>query len=73
MLNTLLKIIHWVLYGVVILSIFSVVLTLVEKGSVDTATEGVFRYSILALAFYIGVLWLTKRHWIYFPWQHDND
>ena len=73
MLNTLLKIIHWVLYGVVILSIFSVVLTLVEKGSVDTATEDVFRYSILALAFYIGVLWLIKRHWIYFPWQHDND
>ena len=73
MLNKLLKIIHWVLYGVVILSIFSVVLTLVEKGSVDTATEDVFRYTILALAFYIGVLWLIKRHWIYFPWQHDND
>ena len=73
MINKLLKIIHWVLYGVAILSIFSVVLMLVEKGSVDTATEDVFRYSILALAFYIGVLWLIKRHWIYFPWQHDND
>jgi len=73
MLNKLLKIIHWILYGLVILSIFSVLLTLIENGLVDTKTENIFRYCIMALAFYIGVLWLIKKHWIYFPWQHNND
>tara|TARA_B100001559_G_C16412238_1_gene580922 strand:+ start:808 stop:1029 length:222 start_codon:yes stop_codon:yes gene_type:complete len=73
MLNRLLKIIHWILYGLVLLSIFSVILTLIEKELVDETTENVFRYSIMALAFYIGILWVIKRHWIYFPWQHDNN
>ena len=73
MLNRLLKIIHWILYGLVLLSIFSVILTLIEKEFVDETTENVFRYSIMALAFYIGILWVIKRHWIYFPWQHDNN
>ncbi len=73
MLNRLLKIIHWILYGLVLLSIFSVILTLIEKELVDQTTENVFRYSIMALAFYIGILWVIKRHWIYFPWQHDNN
>ena len=73
MLNRLLKIIHWILYGLVLLSIFSVILTLIEKELVDQTTENVFRYSIMALAFYIGILWVIKKHWIYFPWQHDNN
>ena len=73
MLNKLLKIIHWILYGLVLLSIFSVALALIETGLVDTKTENIFRYSIMSLAFYIGVLWLIKKHWIYFPWQHDNE
>ena len=73
MLNKLLMIIHWVLYGLVILSILSVAIILVEKGVVDPKTEDIFRYSIIALAFYIGVLWLIKKNWIYFPWQHDKD
>ena len=73
MLNKLLMIVHWVLYGLVILSILSVAIILVEKGVVDPKTEDIFRYSIMALAFYIGVLWLIKKNWIYFPWQHDKD
>ena len=73
MLNKLLMIIHWILYGLVILSIFSVAIILIEKGVVDPKTEDIFRYSIIALAFYIGVLWLIKKNWIYFPWQHDKD
>jgi hypothetical protein len=73
MLNKLLMIVHWVLYGLVILSILSVAIILVEKGVVDPKTEDIFRYSIIALAFYIGVLWLIKKNWIYFPWQHDKD
>ena len=73
MSNKLLKMIHWVLYGWVILSIFSVILTLLENDFVDSKTEDVFRYSIMALALYIGVLWLIKKSWIYFPWQHDED
>ncbi len=72
MLNKLLVIIHWVLYGLVILSIFSIAIILVEEGVVDPKTEDIFRYSIVALAFYIGVLWLIKKNWIYFPWQHDK-
>ena len=73
MLDKSLKIIHWILYGLVILSIFSVAIKLVEEGLVDPETEFAFRYSIIALAFYIGVLWLIKKSWIYFPWQHDKD
>jgi hypothetical protein len=73
MLNKLLMIVHWVLYGLVILSILSVAIILLEKGVVDPKTEDIFRYSIIALAFYIGVLWLIKKNWIYFPWQHDKD
>ena len=73
MLNKILMIIHWVLYGLVILSILSVAIILVENGVVDPKTEDIFRYSIIALAFYIGVLWLIKKNWIYFPWQHDKD
>jgi hypothetical protein len=73
MLNKLLKIIHWVLYGLVILSIFSVIIILIEEGIVDSKTEDIFRYSIIALAFYIGILWIIKKNWIYFPWQHDKD
>ena len=73
MLNKILMIIHWVLYGLVILSILSVAIILLEKGVVDPKTEDIFRYSIIALAFYIGVLWLIKKNWIYFPWQHDED
>jgi hypothetical protein len=73
MLNKLLMIVHWVLYGLVILSILSVAIILVENGVVDPKTEDIFRYSIIALAFYIGVLWLIKKNWIYFPWQHDKD
>ncbi len=73
MLNRLLKIIHWILYGLVLLSIFSVILTLIEKELVDQTTENVFRYSIMALAFYIGILWVIKRHGIYVPWQHDSN
>ena len=73
MLNKLLMIVHWVLYGLVILSILSVAIILVEKGVVDPKTEDIFRYSIMALAFYIGVLWLIKKNWVYFPWQHDKD
>jgi len=69
----MLKIIHWFLYGIVLLAIFSVVLMLLEKGLVDTITKDIFHYSIAALAFYILVLWLIKRQWIYFPWQHDNN
>ena len=65
MLNKLLMIVHWVLYGLVILSILSVAIILVEKGVVDPKTEDIFRYSIIALAFYIGVLWLIKKNWIY--------
>jgi len=65
--------IHWILYGFIILSIFSVILTLVEKGLVDTATEDVFRYSVIALAFFIRAAWIIKKRWIYFPWQHDKD
>jgi hypothetical protein len=59
--------IHWILYGFIILSIFSVILTLVEKGLVDTATEDVFRYSVIALAFFIRAAWIIKKRWIYFP------
>ena len=56
MLNKSLKIIHWVLYGLVILSILSVAIVLVKKGVVDSETEAIFRYSVVALAFYIGIL-----------------
>ena len=73
MLNKLLKIIHWVLYGLVILSILSVAIVLVKKGVVDLETETIFRYSVVALSFYIGILWLIKKVWIYFPWQHDKN
>ena len=73
MLNKLLKIIHWVLYALVILSIFSIVIILIDDGVVDSKTEDVFRYSTVALAFYIGVLWLIKKSWVYFPWQHEKD
>ena len=73
MLNALLKTIHWVLYGLVILSIFSVAIILAEKGVVDPKTEDIFRYSVVGLAFYIGLLWLIKKNWIYFPWQHDKN
>jgi hypothetical protein len=45
----------------------------VEKGLVDTATEDVFRYSVIALAFFIGAAWIIKKRWVYFPWQHDKD
>tara|TARA_B110000438_G_C15238383_1_gene404533 strand:- start:241 stop:477 length:237 start_codon:yes stop_codon:yes gene_type:complete len=73
MLNKSLKIIHWVLYGLVILSILSVAIVLVKKGVVDPETETIFRYSVVALAFYIGILWLIKKDWVYFPWQHDKN
>ena len=72
MLNKLLKIIHWILYGLVILAILSVTMVLVKKGVVDSETETIFRYSVVVLAFYIGILWLIKKDWIYFPWQHDT-
>ena len=73
MLNKSLKIIHWLLYGLVILSILSVAIVLVKKGVVDSETETIFRYSVVALAFYIGILWLFKKDWTYFPWQHDEN
>ena len=73
MLNKSLKIIHWLLYGLVILSILSVAIVLVKKGVVDSETETIFRYSVVALAFYIGILWLIKKDWIYFPWQHNEN
>jgi len=72
MINRLLMGIHWILYGFVILSIFSVFLMLVEKGLVDPPTENIFRYSVVALAFYIGAVWVIKKRWVYFPWQHDK-
>ena len=73
MLNKLLKIIHWILYGLVILSILSVVMLMEERGVVDSETETIFRYSVIALAFYIVILWLIKKDWIYFPWQHNEN
>ena len=72
MLNKLLKIIHWILYGLVILAILSVIMVLVKKGVAESETETAFRYSVVVLAFYIGILWLIKKDWIYFPWQHDT-
>ena len=61
MFNRLMMGIHWILYGFIILSIFSVILTLVEKGLVDTATEDVFRYSVIALAFLLAQLGSLKN------------
>ena len=72
MLNRLLIIVHWLIYGFVLLCIFSVALLLAATGEVDTQTQEFFRYSVVSLALYIFVLWLIKRKWIYFPWQHNE-
>jgi hypothetical protein len=72
MLNKLLILTHWSLYGLVLLVIFSVVLELAETGSVDMKTQDIFRYSVIALALFTSIVWLIKRRWIYFPWQYDK-
>ncbi len=73
MLERILIIIHWLVYGLVLLTIFSVIIRLIKNGQLDAATQDIFRYSIGALAAYITILWIIKRKWIYFPWQHDKN
>jgi len=73
MLNKLLVAFHWIIYCLVILTIFSVIIVLYETKQVDTVTQNIFRYSILALAIYIIFLRIIKKDWIYFPWQHDKE
>jgi len=73
MLSKLLIIIHWLIYGLVLLTIFSIILSLIKNEQVDAATQDIFRYSVGALAAYITIIWIIKRRWIYFPWQHDKN
>jgi hypothetical protein len=72
MLNKFLILMHWILYGLVVLSIFSIVLESIKSGYIDAKTQDIFRYSVVALAFFISMVWMIKRRWIYFPWQHNK-